>query len=69
MCIRSKQTTPYSSWKNAAEGAICKVKYGARRKLAETRLPPKLWNHCLELESMIRTNTSFDRYKLQGQLL
>ena len=67
MGIRIKQTEPYSPWQNAAEGAIREVKRGAGRKMATTRSPAKLWDHCLELEAMIRSSTALDIYELHGQ--
>jgi len=48
-----KVTEPYSPWQNAAEGAIRELKKGAGRKMAKSRAPAKLWDHCLELESFL----------------
>ena len=30
--------------------------------------PGKLWDHCLELEGMIRSHTALDQYDLRGQV-
>ena len=68
MDCRVKQTEPYSPWQNAAEGAIREVKRGAGRKMIKTRSPAKLWDHCLELEGYIRSNTALDIYELQGEV-
>lgn len=65
---RIKQTEPYSPWQNAAEGAIRELKKGAGRKAAKAHSPAKLWDHCLELEAMVRSHTSLEHYELQGQV-
>ena len=63
-----KQTEPHSPWQNAAEGAIRELKRGAGRKMTKSKCPAKLWDHCLELEGYIRSNTALDSYELQGQV-
>jgi transposase len=65
---RIKQTEPYSPWQNAAEGAIRELKKGAGRKAAKSHSPEKLWDHCLELEGMIRSHTCLEHHELQGQV-
>jgi hypothetical protein len=54
-----KLTDPYSPWQNRAEGEIREVK---------TRSPRRLWDHCIELSSIIRSHTALDIYKLEGQV-
>jgi len=66
--VRFKQTEPYSPWQNAAEGNIRELKRGAGRKMLKKRSPAALWDHCIELESYIRSNTAIDNYELQGQV-
>ena len=68
MGIHVKQTEPYSPWQNAAEGAIREVKRGAGRKMARKKSPASLWDHCLELEGFIRSNTALNNHELQGQV-
>ena len=63
-----KQTEPYTLWSNAAEGTIQELKCGAGQKMAKSSCPPKLWDHCLELEAYIRSYTALDKYELQGQV-
>jgi hypothetical protein len=63
-----KQTEPYSPWQNAAEGVILHLKQGAGRKMVKTQTPKKLWDDCLEMESMIRSNTAHDIYELGGEV-
>ena len=65
---RLKQIEPYSQWQNAAEGTIREVKKGSTRKMMSKQSPSSLWDHCLELESMIRSNTALDIYSLEGQV-
>ena len=68
MGIHVKQTEPYSPWQNVAEGAICKVKRGAGQKMARKKSPASLWDHCLELEGFIHSNTALNNHELQGQV-
>jgi hypothetical protein len=64
-----KQTEPYSPWQNAAEGVILHLKQGAGRKMVKTQTPKKkLWDDCLEMESLIRSNTAHDIYELGGEV-
>ena len=30
--------------------------------------PAKLWDHCVEIEALIRSHTALDIYELQGQV-
>jgi hypothetical protein len=53
-----KQTEPYSPWQNAAG-----------RKMVKTQTPKKLWDDCLEMESLIQSNTAHDIvYELGGEV-
>ena len=59
---------PHSPWSNAAEAAIRELKRGAGRKMIMSGAPRRLWDHCLELEALIRSNTALDIYELRGQV-
>ena len=48
-----KQSEPYPSLKIMAEGAIRELKRGSGRKMMISLSPVKLWDHCIELESLI----------------
>ena len=63
-----KQTEPYSPWSNAAEGTILETKKGSSQKTNHTGSPKKLWDNCLELEALIRSNTALDIYLLDGEV-
>ena len=63
-----RQTEPYSPWQNAAEGCIRKLKRGASRKMMKTGSPKVLWDHCIELEALIRSNTSNDIFMTSGEV-
>lgn len=65
---RVLQTEPYSPWQNAAEAAIRETKRGCGRKMLQTGSPLSLWDHCLELEALVRSNTALDIYELQGEV-
>ena len=62
-----RQTEPYSPWQNAA-GCIRKLKRGVSRKMMKTGSPKVLWDHCIELEALIRSNTSNDIYMTYGEV-
>ena len=59
---------PHSPWSNAAEAAIRELKRGAGRKMIKSGAPKRLWDYCLELEALIRSNTALDIYELRGQV-
>ena len=61
-------TEPYSPWQQAAEGCIRELKRGSTRKMIKTGSPKTLWDHCLELEALVRSNTSNDIYMTNGQV-
>ena len=52
-CCHYKQLEPYSTQSNSAEMNIRELKRGSSRKMIK-----KLWDHCLELESLIRSHTA-----------
>jgi hypothetical protein len=57
-----RQTEPYSPWQQAAEGCIRELKRGVSRKMINTSSPRVLWDHCIELEGLIRSLTSNNIY-------
>ena len=59
---------PYSPWQQAAEGCIRELKRGTSRKMIKTGSPKTLWDHCLELEALVRSNSSNDIYMTNGQV-
>jgi len=61
-------TEPYSLWQQAAEGCIRKIKRGSSRKMISTGSPKPLWDHCLELEALVRSCTCNDIYVTAGQV-
>ena len=66
--VHVKQTHPHSPWQNAAEGGIRETKRGAGRKAMAAGSPKVLWDHCLELEALIRSNTALRHYELNGEV-
>jgi hypothetical protein len=64
----ARQTEPYSPWQQAAEGCICKLKHGVSRKMIKTGSPRVLWDHCIELEALIRSLTSDSVYMTNGKV-
>ena len=65
---RVKSNEPYSPWSQAAEGTIRELKRGTARKQADKGSPLALWDHCLELEGMIRSHTAHGYAELEGQV-
>ncbi len=63
-----RQTEPYSPWQQAAEGCIRELKRGTSRKMIKTGSPKTLWDHCLELEALIRSSTSNDIDMTNGEV-
>jgi hypothetical protein len=61
-------TEPYSPWQQATEGCIRELKRGSTRKLIKTGSPKTLWDHCLELEALVHSDTSNDIYMTNGQV-
>jgi hypothetical protein len=64
----TRQTEPYSPWQQAAEGCICKLKCGVSHKMIKTVSPRVLWDHCIELEALIRSMTSNSVYMTNGKV-
>ncbi len=62
------QTEPYSPWQQAAEGCICELKHGVSRKMIKTGSPRVLWDHCIELEALIRSLTSNNIYMTNSEV-
>ncbi len=63
-----QQTEPYSPWQNATEGCIRELKRGVSRKMMKTGSPKVLWDHCIELEALIRSNMSNEIYMTSGEV-
>ena len=62
-----KHLEPYTSWLNAAEREIKKLKKEASCKLLRCTAPKHLWDYCFELEAYIMSNSAHNIYKLQGE--
>jgi hypothetical protein len=63
-----RQMEPYSPWMQAAEGSIRELKRGISRKMIRTGSPKVLWDHCVELEALIRSNSVNGIYMTNGQV-
>ncbi len=64
----TRQTEPYSPWQQAAEGCIRELKRGVSRKMIKTGSTRVLWDHCIELEALIRSSTSNSVYMTNGKV-
>jgi hypothetical protein len=58
----------YTQEHNRAELAIRELKRGYRRQMRKSNAPRVLWDHCLELQGLIRSHTALDLYDLQGDV-
>ena len=63
-----KQSEPYYPWQIMAEGAITELKCGSGRKMMRSLSPAKLWDHCIDLEALIQSDTALDIYNLHGEV-
>ena len=63
-----RQIDPYSPQSNAAEGTIRKFKKGSYQNIIKTGTSKCLWDHSLEIEALIRSNTSLDYPILDGEV-
>jgi hypothetical protein len=63
-----RQIEPYSPLQQAAEGCIRKLKCGVSRKMIKTTSPRVLWDHCIELEALIRSLTWNTVYMTNGKV-
>jgi len=63
-----KVTDPYSPWQNRAESEIREVKRLSGRWMIRSASPRRLWDHCLELASLVRSHTALNIFKLQGEV-
>ena len=52
----------------AAEGCIKQTKFVSSRKMLMSGFPKPLWDHCIELEALIRSHTALYIYGLEGQV-
>ena len=66
--VHVRQTEPHTPFSNAAESAIRELKKGVARQMVATKAPKVLWDHCVEREAMIRSNTAHAMYQLNGQV-
>ena len=62
-----KQIEPHSPWMNLCEGKIHELKRGSIRKILKRNFPKKLWDHCLDLDSRIRSAITLPRFDLDHQ--
>ena len=51
-----------------AEGCIKQTKLGSSRSILKYGSPKALWDHCIQLEALIRSHTALDIYGLEGQV-
>ena len=61
-------TEPYPPWMQAAEGCIKQTKLGSSNRILNSGSPKALWDHCIELEALIRSHIDLDIYSLEGQV-
>jgi hypothetical protein len=64
----ARQTEPYYRWQQAAEGCIRELKRGVSYTMIKTGSPGVLWDHCIELEALIRSSTSISVYMTNGKV-
>ncbi len=63
-----KAIEPHTQKSNAAEGSIRELKRGISRKMCKSRCPKVLWDHCAEMEGLIRSHTALNIFSLDGEV-
>jgi hypothetical protein len=63
-----RMTELYTPWQQAAKGCIRELKQGVSHKMIKTGAPKCLWDHCIELEGLIRYHTANDIYATGGEV-
>ena len=61
-------TEPYYPWSMASKGCIKHLNQGLSRKILKSASPKQLWDNCIELEALIRSNNVLDIYGIEGQV-
>ena len=51
-----------------AEDWIRELKQESSRQLIKTGSPKRLWDHCIELQALIRSHTSHSNYELNDEV-
>ena len=67
--INVNKTEPHSQFANTSEGAIRELKKGFGRDMVREKSPKVLWDHCLEQQANVRSNTDHSIYGLDCQVL
>ena len=60
-------TDPYSPWMMASKVCIKHLKQGSSQKMLKSAYLKRLWDHCIELDALIRSNNALDIYSLEVQ--
>ena len=63
-----QQLEPYYSQSNGADMNIRELNCGSSCEMIKKQSPKKLWDNCLELESLISSHTSHDHFPLIGEV-
>jgi hypothetical protein len=62
--IFCKFTDPYSPWQNQAESEIREVKRLASKWRVKSQIPQRLWDHAIELASIVCSHLALDLYQV-----
>jgi hypothetical protein len=65
--IRQTLAEPYSPWQNRAESEIRELKRTTRRIMQKMKVPPRLWDYCIEYVSELLCRTALGLYSLKGR--
>ena len=61
-------TDPYSPWIMAAKGCIKQINQGSSQKMLKSKIPKRLWDHCIALKVLIRSDTALYIYGLEDHV-
>ena len=63
-----KHLDTYTLWSNASEREIKELEKGISPKMLQSKASRNLWDDCLEYAASIRSNTTHDIFKLDGEV-
>jgi hypothetical protein len=67
--IFCKLNDPYSPWQNRAEGEIREIECLSGRWKTRSKSPRRLWDHSIELASLVRSHMALDLFKVPEMVM
>jgi hypothetical protein len=67
-CRHIRQTGPHTQSSNMGEGGMRELKRGVGRQILRYGCPKQFWDDCINREAYVRSHTSLDIFRLEGQV-